>query len=48
MMKRLFSQDQTLAEYCLLFAALAVVVYVGYAAMGGQIGSLLGIVDSQL
>jgi hypothetical protein len=38
-------RGQTLPEYALI---LAVVVYVGYAAMGGQIGSLLGIVDSQL
>jgi len=41
-------RGQSITEYALVLAALAVVVYVGYAAMGSQIGSLLGIVDSQL
>ena len=46
-MKRLL-KGQTLTEYALILAAVAVVVYVGYNTMGSGISALLGIVDSQL
>jgi Flp pilus assembly pilin Flp len=39
---------QTMTEYALILAAVAVIVYVGYQAMGTTISSVLGSVDSQL
>ncbi|MGD0670450.1 MAG: Flp family type IVb pilin [Candidatus Binatus sp.] len=45
---REYQRGQTMTEYALILAAVAVVVYVGYQTMGSDIGSLLGRVDSQL
>ena len=39
---------QTMTEYALILAAVAVIVYVGYQAMGTTISSVLSSVDSQL
>ena len=43
-----FARGQTMAEYALILAAVAVVVYVGYQTMGTTITTLLGSVDSSL
>jgi Flp pilus assembly pilin Flp len=42
------SRGQTMTEYALILAAIAVVVYGAYAAMGNNIGSLANGVDSAL
>jgi Flp pilus assembly pilin Flp len=42
------SRGQTMTEYALILAAIAVVVYGVYAAMGNDIGSLANGVDSAL
>lgn len=42
------SKGQTMAEYALILAAVAVVVFIAYQTMGGDIDSLLSKVDSQL
>ena len=39
---------QTMAEYALILAAVAVIVYVAYQTMGTTITTLLGTADSQL
>jgi Flp pilus assembly pilin Flp len=41
-------RGQTMTEYALILAAIAVVVYGVYAAMGNNIGSLASGVDSTL
>jgi Flp pilus assembly pilin Flp len=41
-------RGQTMTEYALILAAIAVVVYGAYAAMGNNIGSLANGVDSAL
>jgi Flp pilus assembly pilin Flp len=43
-----FARGQTMAEYALILAAVAVVVYVGYETMGTTITTLLGSVDTSL
>jgi Flp pilus assembly pilin Flp len=43
-----YARGQTMTEYALILAAVAVVVFVGYQTMGTTIGSLLTNVDSQL
>jgi Flp pilus assembly pilin Flp len=45
---RQWSKGQTMTEYALILSAVAVVVYIGYQAMGGDISSLLTTVDGQL
>ena len=45
---REFSRGQTMAEYALILAAVAVVVFVGYQTMGTTITTLLSSVDSSL
>jgi Flp pilus assembly pilin Flp len=45
---REFNRGQTMAEYALILAAVAVVVFVGYQTMGTTITTLLGSVDSSL
>ena len=56
-MKRIFQKfsvalkcckGQTMTEYALILSAVAVVVYLGYQSMGGDITSLLGSIDNQL
>jgi Flp pilus assembly pilin Flp len=42
------SKGQTMTEYALILAAVAVVVFAGYQTMGGDITSLLTSIDSQL
>jgi Flp pilus assembly pilin Flp len=42
------ARGQTMTEYALILAAIAVVVYGAYAAMGNNIGSLGNGVDSSL
>ncbi|MGB8413684.1 MAG: Flp family type IVb pilin [Candidatus Binatus sp.] len=42
------ARGQTMTEYALILAAVAVVVYVGYETMGSSIQSLLSNVDTQL
>ena len=41
-------KGQTMTEYALILAAIAVVVFAGYKAMGTQIGLMLTSVDNQL
>jgi Flp pilus assembly pilin Flp len=43
-----FARGQTMAEYALILAAVAVVVFVGYEAMGTTITALLSNVDTSL
>jgi Flp pilus assembly pilin Flp len=43
-----FARGQTMAEYALILAAVAVVVFVGYQTMGTTITSLLTNVDGKL
>ena len=45
---REFQKGQTMAEYALIMAAVAVVVFVGYQTMGTTITSLLTTVDGKL
>jgi Flp pilus assembly pilin Flp len=45
---REYQKGQTMAEYALILAAVAVVVFVGYQTMGSTITSLLSNVDSSL
>ena len=45
---REFSRGQTMAEYALIMAAVAVVVFVGYQTMGTTITTLLTTVDASL
>ncbi len=42
------SKRQTMTEYALILSAVAVVVFAGYQAMGGDITSLLTSIDGQL
>ena len=42
------ARGQTMTEYALILAAVAVVVYAGYQVMGTTINSLLTTVDGQL
>ena len=41
-------EGQTMAEYALILAAVAVVVFIGYQLMGTTITTLLSSVDSKL
>jgi Flp pilus assembly pilin Flp len=43
-----FGRGQTMTEYALILAAVAVVVFAGYQTMGTTITSLLTSVDGQL
>jgi Flp pilus assembly pilin Flp len=43
-----FARGQTMAEYALILAAVAVVVFAGYQTMGTTITTMLTTVDSQL
>lgn len=43
-----FARGQTMAEYALLLAAVAVVVFASYQTMGNTITKLLTSVDTQL
>ena len=43
-----FGRGQTMTEYALILAAVAVVVFAGYQTMGTTINSLLTSVDGQL
>ena len=45
---REYQKGQTMAEYALILAAVAVVVFVGYQTMGTTITTLLSSVDSKL
>ena len=45
---REYQRAQTMTEYALILSAVAVVVFVGYEAMGTTINSLLSTVDGQL
>jgi Flp pilus assembly pilin Flp len=45
---REFNRGQTMAEYALILAAVAVVVFVGYQTMGTTITTLLTSVNGQL
>jgi Flp pilus assembly pilin Flp len=45
---REYQRGQTMAEYALILAAVAVVVFVGYEAMGTTITTLLTTVDGKL
>lgn len=45
---REYQRGQTMTEYALILAAVAVVVYGGYELMGNTIKTLLSSVDSQL
>jgi Flp pilus assembly pilin Flp len=42
------AHGQTMTEYALILAAVAVVVYAGYVTMGGDITTLLTSVDGKL
>ncbi len=43
-----YRRGQTMTEYALIMAAVAVVVFVGYQTMGTTINTLLGSVDTKL
>jgi len=43
-----YQRGQTMAEYALILAAVAVVVFVGYQTMGTTITMLLSTVDGSL
>jgi Flp pilus assembly pilin Flp len=43
-----YQRGQTMAEYALILAAVAVVVFVGYQKMGTTVTTLLTKVDSKL
>jgi len=43
-----FTRGQTMAEYALILAAVAVVVYVGYQTMGTTLTTMLTTVDTSL
>jgi Flp pilus assembly pilin Flp len=43
-----FARGQTMTEYALIIAAVAVVVYAGYQTTGTTISSLVGTVDSSM
>jgi Flp pilus assembly pilin Flp len=43
-----FARGQTMTEYALILAAVAVVVFAGYQTMGNTITTLLNNVDTQL
>ena len=43
-----FARGQTMTEYALILAAVAVVVFIGYQTMGTTIMSVLNSTDSQL
>jgi len=43
-----FARGQTMAEYALILAAVAIVVFVGYQTMGTTITTLLSSVDTSL
>jgi Flp pilus assembly pilin Flp len=43
-----FARGQTMAEYALILAAVAVVVFAGYQVMGTTITTLLSTVDTKL
>ena len=45
---REYQRGQTMAEYALILAAVAVVVFVGYQTMGTTITTLLSTVDGSL
>jgi len=45
---REYNRGQTMAEYALILAAVAVVVFVGYQTMGTTITTLLSSVDGSL
>ena len=45
---REYQRGQTMAEYALIMAAVAVVVFVGYQTMCTTITTLLGSVDGKL
>lgn len=45
---REYQAGQTMAEYALILAAVAVIVFVGYQTMGSTISTLLGTVDTKL
>jgi Flp pilus assembly pilin Flp len=45
---REYQRGQTMAEYALILAAVAVVVFVGYQTMGTTVTSLLSTVDGKL
>jgi len=45
---REYSRGQTMAEYALILAAVAVVVFAGYQTMGTTITTLLSSVDGNL
>ena len=42
------TKGQTMTEYALILAAVAVVVFVTYEVMGQQINTLVNIIDSDL
>jgi Flp pilus assembly pilin Flp len=45
---RAWPKGQTMTEYALILSAVAVVVYIGYQTMGGDITSLLSAVGGKL
>ncbi len=43
-----FARGQTMAEYALILAAVAVVVFAGYQVMGTTLTTMLSTVDTKL
>jgi Flp pilus assembly pilin Flp len=43
-----FARGQTMAEYVLIVAAVAVVAFAGYQATGGTVSTLVSNVDSKM
>ena len=48
LLAREWNRGQTMTEYALILSAVAVVVYIGYQTMGGDITSLLSSLDGNL
>lgn len=42
------SKGQTMTEYALIMAAVAVVVYITYQAMGNDVNSLVNLINTDL
>ena len=47
-MAKRFGKGQTMTEYALILAAVAIVVFITYEVMGQDIGTLVANVDSAL
>lgn len=47
-LRKLFAKGQTMAEYALIMAAVAVVVFIGYQTMGTEISKVLNSINNSI